>query len=52
MSLRGDREAVAGLNNPLLWTADKVANRANMTKSTDELLAQWNEEHPDDPVTD
>ncbi|MDY7041407.1 MAG: hypothetical protein SVX38_11140 [Chloroflexota bacterium] len=52
MSLRGDREAVAGLNNPLLWTADKVANRANMTKSADELVAQWDEEHPDDPVTD
>lgn len=50
MSLRGDRGAIAGLNNPLLWTGDKVVNHANMSKASDELVAQWNEEHTDDPV--
>ena len=48
--LRPDRGAIAGLNNHLLWTGDKVKNHANMTKTSAELVAQWNEEHPDDPV--
>lgn len=50
VSLRGDRGAIAGLNNPLLWTGDKVTNHANMAKTSDELVAQWDEEHPDDLV--
>lgn len=49
---RSDRGAVAGLNNPMLWTANKVSNHANMTKTTEELVAAWNAEHPDDPVED
>lgn len=49
--LRGDRGAVAGLNNPQLWTADKVSNHAYMNKTTDEIIALWNTElHPEDPV--
>lgn len=48
--LRGDRGAIAGLNNPLLWTADKVANHANLSKTTEELIALWNSTHPTDPV--
>ncbi len=52
MGLRGDREAVATLNNPRLWTADKVYNHANLTKSVAELIAQYEAEHPDDPVID
>lgn len=52
MSVRGDREAVAVLNNPRLWTASKVNNHANLTKTSDELVVEWNEAHPDDPVTD
>lgn len=52
MSARGNREAVAGLNNPRLWTAAKVNNHANLTKNSDELVAEWDEAHPDDPVTD
>ncbi len=52
LSLRGNREAVASLNNPRLWTAAKVNNHANLTKNSDELVAEWNEAHPDDPVTD
>ena len=52
LALRGDRSAIAGLNNPTLWTADKVSNHANLSKDTDALVAQWNADHPDDPVTD
>jgi len=28
----------------------KILNKANIGKSADELVAQWNAEHPDDPV--
>ena len=52
LSLRGDRGAVAALNNPTLWTADKVSNHANLSKDTDALVALWNKDHPDDQVTD
>jgi hypothetical protein len=52
LSIRGDRQAVSSLNNPLLWTAAKVLNHANLSKSSDEIVAQWDQEHPDDPVTD
>ena len=27
-----------------------ILNRGNIGKTADELVAQWNEEHPDDPV--
>jgi len=52
IALRNDRALIAGLNNPTLWTANKVANHANLTKDSDALVAQWNTEHPDDQVTD
>ena len=52
IALRNDRALIAGLNNPTLWTTDKVANHANLTKDSDALVAQWNTEHPDDQVTD
>lgn len=52
VSVRGDRQAVAALNNPVLWTAKKMANHANLTKSADQLVDDWNLAHPDDPVTD
>jgi len=52
MGIRADRGAVANLNNPRLWTAGKVSNHANLTKTTDQLIAAWNEEHPDDLVED
>jgi len=52
LAIRGDRSAIAGLNNPTLWTADKVSNHANLSKDTDALVAQWNTDHPDDQVTD
>ncbi len=50
MGIRADRGSVANLNNPTLWTAAKVSNHANMTKTTAELIAAWNAEHPDDLV--
>ncbi len=50
LTLRGDRAAVAALNDPALWTAAVVHNHANLTRGADELVAQWNREHPDDPV--
>jgi hypothetical protein len=28
----------------------KILNRVNIGKSADDLVAQWNAEHPDDPV--
>jgi hypothetical protein len=28
----------------------KILNKANIGKETDELVAQWNTEHPDNPV--
>ena len=52
MSLRADRATLAGLNNPQLWTASKLNNFANLSKTSDELVALWNAEHPDDPVED
>ena len=50
LSLRADRSAIAGLNDPQLWPASKVTNHVHMRKTTDELVVLWNEEHPDDLV--
>lgn len=50
--IRVDRGAIAALNNPQLWTSDKVANRANMTRTADELIALHNENNPEDPVVE
>jgi HU domain fused to wHTH, Ig, or Glycine-rich motif len=52
IALRGDRAAIAGLNNPQLWTADRVSNHANLTKDSGELVSLWNTRHPDDPVVE
>ncbi len=52
LSVRAEQPAVAALNNPKLWTADKVINYANLKKSSDELVGEWNYAHPDDPVVD
>lgn len=51
LSIRGDRGAVANLNNPQFWTAGKVSNYEHLTKNSDEIVAFWNEKHPDDPVS-
>lgn len=52
LTLRADRSAIAGLNDPALWTASKVLNHANLRKTPDELVAAWNEANPGDPVVD
>ena len=52
LGLRVDRSAIAGLNDPRLWTAVKVTNHANLHKSPDDLVALWNSENPDDAVED
>jgi nucleoid DNA-binding protein len=37
------------LNQTFRLHAD-IVNKANLDKSADELVALWNQEHPDDPV--
>ena len=50
LAIRGDRGAIANLNNPQLWTAGKVSNHEHLTKTSEQIIAFWNEQHPDDPV--
>lgn len=37
------------LNDPARFHA-KILNKSNIGRSADELVAQWNQAHPDDPV--
>ncbi len=50
VSIRHDRGALSDLQNPRLWTADKVINHQNMHKTVAQLIQDWNDAHPDDPV--
>lgn len=50
--IRANRGATAGLNNLLLWTAARVKNHANLSKSSDDLVADWDAANPGDPVED
>lgn len=43
---RGLKRALNGVND----FYGKILNRKNIGKTPDELVAQWNAEHPDDPV--
>jgi hypothetical protein len=52
MSLRVDRAALAALNNPVLWGAGKVTNYAHLNKSSAQLIEIWDQQHPDDVVTE
>jgi hypothetical protein len=45
---RPDVEMLRELNNEKLYAT--ILNRNNIGKSTDELVAQWNKEHPEDLV--
>ena len=47
---RPDPAFTYGLNLPGTFSGT-VLNRANIGKTSDELIARWNEEHADDPVT-
>ncbi|MDY7041158.1 MAG: hypothetical protein SVX38_09880 [Chloroflexota bacterium] len=46
---RLDRSIKRALNTREFWGT--ILNRKNVGKTPDELVAQWNVEHPDDPVT-
>lgn len=46
---RPDPAMLRGLNDRTQFSA-KILNRANIGKTADDLIAQWNAEHPDDPV--
>ena len=46
---RPDVEMLKQLNDLTRFRA-KILNKANIGKSSDELVAQWNREHPDDLV--
>lgn len=46
---RLDNRIKKGLNAPDTFTG-QIVNRENIGKTSDELVALWNEEHPDDPV--
>ena len=48
---RTDTALLSGVNTAGLFTGD-VVNRENIGKSGDELVALWNELHPEDPVAD
>ncbi len=46
---RVSKELKRGLNAPDTFVGT-IVNKENIGKSTDELVALWNAEHPDDPV--
>ncbi len=51
LNFRAEVALKRALNEPgKFW--GQLANSKNIGKSADELAAQWNELHPDDPVTD
>ena len=45
---RADPRFLDKLNSEALYA--KIINKENIGKSADELVALWNESHPDDPV--
>jgi hypothetical protein len=49
VGLRLDTSIDAALNVPGAFTGS-VKNGENVGKSSDELKAMWNEDHPDDPI--
>jgi len=46
---RADNALKKGLNAPGKFKGE-VENRENIGKTSDDLVAMWNEAHPDDPV--
>jgi len=50
ISHRLDKEISNALNAPGAFTGE-IANRENIGKTSDELVALWNEAHSDNPVT-
>lgn len=50
ISFRADQAMNAGINFPGTFSGT-ILNRENIGKTSDELIAKWNAEHADDPVT-
>lgn len=50
ISFRADPAMNAGINLQGTFSGT-ILNRENIGKTSDELVAKWNEEHADDPVT-
>jgi hypothetical protein len=48
---RPDTALVNALKVPGTFTG-RIVHKENIGKAGDELVAQWNEDHPDDPVTE
>lgn len=46
---RPEADMLRQLNDTTKFYA-KILNKSNIGKSGDDLIAQWNKEHPDDPV--
>jgi hypothetical protein len=46
---RADTALIKGLNTRGTFSGT-IRNRRNIGKTGDEIVQQWNEEHPDDPV--
>ena len=49
VNVRVDKRITAALNVPGAFTG-KVANNANIGKSTDEIVQLWNQDNPDNPI--
>jgi len=49
VSVRVDKRILAALNTPGAFTG-KIIHPENIGKTSDDLVALWNEAHPDDPV--
>ena len=49
LNVRVDRELIRKLNKPGFMTAD-IINKHNIGTTADDLVSQWNENHPDAPV--
>jgi hypothetical protein len=49
ISYRPDPALNFGLNTPGTFTGT-IANREYIGKSPEELVARWNNEHPEDPI--
>jgi hypothetical protein len=49
VKVRVDQRIVHALNAEGAFRG-KIINRENIGKTSDELIAMWNEDHPDDPV--
>ena len=50
IAFRADPAMSYGLNIPGIFSGT-IVNREFIGKTSDELIAKWNEEHTDDPVT-